>query len=124
MKRGFGIVGLLIAASWTTGTTAMSVASSSGAARCRVIAGEKYLGTSKKTLCREIEAAIAAEVPGARYTAEVKALSPTRLTAQLVVNGRALPEHKFAVMDADLGIESMKRFARSLAADVAKAVKK
>ena len=92
---------------------------------CRVVAGEKYLGASGgATLCREIERAIAAGAPGATYTAEVKALSPSRLAAALVVNGRALPEHKFAVMDADLGIESMKRFARSLAADVAKAVKK
>ena len=92
---------------------------------CKVVAGEKYLDSSANgTLCREIERAIAAEAPNARYTAEVKALSPTRLAAQLVVNGKALPEHKFAVMDADLGPESIKRFARSLAADVAKAVKK
>ena len=93
--------------------------------QCRVVAGEKYLGASGgATLCREIEREIAVEAPSARYTVEIKALSPTRLGAVLVVNGRALPEHKFAVMDADLDLDSMKRFARSLAADVAKAVKK
>ena len=92
---------------------------------CKLVAGEKYLGPSaNRALCREIERAIAAGAPGVRYVAEVKALSRTRLAAKLVVNGKTLPEHNFAVMDADLDIESMKKFARSLAADVAKAVKK
>jgi len=93
--------------------------------QCRVIAGEKYLGvTGGAMLCHEIEREIAVEAPGVRYAVDVKALSPSRLAAQVVVNGKALPEHKFAVMDAELESESMKRFARSLAADVAKAVKK
>jgi len=95
------------------------------AGSCRIVAGEKYLGDAQsETLCREIEQAIAGAAPNAHYRAEVKALSPTRLAAVLVVNGRTLPEHKFAVMDAELGLESMQRFARSLALDVARAAKK
>ena len=94
-------------------------------ASCRVVAGEKYLGADgSASLCREIEQAIATQAPNASYTAEVTALSPTRLAARLTVNGKVLPEHKFAVMDAELGLESMKRFARALAGDIAKAVKK
>lgn len=92
---------------------------------CLVVAGEKYLGAANAgTLCREIKRAIASAAPGAKHKTEITALSPTRLAAVIVVNGQRLPEHKFAVMDAELSLESMKRFARSLAADVAKAVKK
>jgi hypothetical protein len=92
---------------------------------CRVVAGDKYLSGSVGTsaLCAEIQRAIAAAAPNARYSADVTALSPTRLAARLTVNGKALPEHKFAVMDRDLGPEAVQRFARALAADVAKAAK-
>jgi hypothetical protein len=89
------------------------------------VTGEKYLGSAGgRALCAAIERAIAAKAPAARYQAEIKALSPTRLAAIMVVNGRTLPEHKFAVMDDELSPEAMQRFAHSLAADVAKAVKK
>ncbi len=92
---------------------------------CRVVAGEKYLGSpAGESICSEIERAIASGAPGAHYTAEVTALSPTRLSASLTVNGRELPEHKFAVMDAGLSFEAVQRFARALASDVAKAAKK
>ena len=95
------------------------------AGNCRVASGDKYLGSDGgKSVCREIETAIAAEAPGVRYSAEISALSSSRLAARLTVNGRQLPEHKFAVMDAQLDRESVHRFARALAADVAKAAKK
>jgi hypothetical protein len=42
------------------------------------------------------------------------------LTASLVVNGRRLPEQKFAVMDRELGESSINRFADAIAAEVAK----
>ena len=93
--------------------------------KCEVVAGDKYLGANGgDALCREIERAIAAAAPGARYRTEIKALSSTRLAATMVVNGQTLPEHKFAIMDAELSPEAMQRFGRALAADVAKAVKK
>ena len=96
-----------------------------GSGRCTVVAGEKYLGPGvRTTLCREIERAAGAEAPGARYSAAISAQSPTRLSAALTVNGHKLPEHKFAVMDAGLSEEAIQRFARALAADVAKAAKK
>jgi hypothetical protein len=40
-----------------------------------------------------------------------------------MVNGRKLPEQNFAVMDRDLNPGSIRRFAESLAREVAKAAK-
>src|SRR6184192_2609877 len=72
--------------------------------RCSVVSGEKLpagLGGGPG-ICEAVERAIATAAPGARYSAEVRVLSSTRLAAILVVNGRALPEQKFAVMDSEL----------------------
>ena len=41
----------------------------------------------------------------------------------LVVNGRTLPEQNFAVMDRELNPGAIRRFAESLAGEVAKAAK-
>src|SRR4051794_37592807 len=96
-----------------------------GTGSCQIVAGEKYLAANgSRAICAEIERAIAAQAPGARYRAEIRAFSSTRLGAVLTVNGRILPEHKFAVMDAELTVEALQRFAHSLALDVAKATKK
>jgi hypothetical protein len=94
-------------------------------ANCKVVAGENYLGPDGgQAICAEIERAIAAVAPAARFSAEITALSAYRLAATMTVNGRRLPEHKFAVMDGALDKGSVQRFARALAADVAKAAKK
>jgi len=93
---------------------------------CRVIAGEKYLRApvGGGMICAEIERALATRAPGARVKTDVTVLSPSRLAATLVVNDRALPEHKFAVMDNDLSPEAVQRFARSLANAAADAAKR
>jgi len=124
VRGTFAKFGLIVALS--AGQTAVTATpASSGAGRCKVVAGGKYLGAGAgSTLCHEIERAIAVEAPGARYSAEVTALSPSRLAATLTVNGHKLPEHKFAVMDAELTPESLRRFAHSLALDVGKATKR
>ena len=57
-------------------------------------------------------------------SAEVRELSPSRLAATLVVNGKTLPEHKFAVMDSSLSPEAVERFAHSLALAAADAAKR
>ena len=120
----FAIFGLVLALS--LGQAAVSAAPAGrGSRRCTVVAGEKYLGPGvRTTLCREIERAVGYAAPGARYSADISAQSPTRLSAALTVNGHKLPEHKFAVMDAGLSEEAIQRFARALAADIAKAAKK
>ena len=93
--------------------------------RCTVVAGDKLPTASggPDAVCSEVERAIAVLAPGISYSAEIVVLSPSRLSATLVVNGRKLPEQKFAIMDRELSRSSIERFARSLAAEVAKAAK-
>jgi hypothetical protein len=100
-------------------------AAMSSSGRCSVIAGEKLPAASGGSIaiCSEIERAIASAAPGVHYSAEVKVLSPSRLSASLVVNGRALPEQNFAIMDRQLDRAAVQRFARSLAAELSKATK-
>ena len=74
-------------------------------------------------ICTEVERAVAAAAPKVRYSVQVQVVSSSRLSATLVVNGRTLPEQNFAVMDRELNPGSIRRFAESLASEVAKAVK-
>lgn len=109
-----------------TGAGARIVSGKATNGYCRVVAGEKLLAASggASALCTEVERAIAAAAPKARYRVEVKVLPRSRLSAALVVNGRTLPEQKFAVMDRELGQGSIQRFARGLADEVAQAARR
>ena len=93
--------------------------------RCQVVGSEKLPAAvgGSKALCAEIERAIAELAPRSHYSAEVRVLSKSRLAATLIVNGRTLPEQKFAIMDSDLDAGAIQRFARSLATEIAKAAK-
>lgn len=93
--------------------------------QCTIIDSGKLPALSGKdeAICAKVERAIAAKAPTARYTAEIKVVSASRLTTTLVVEGRALPLQHFAVMDRNLSEGSLERFASSLAAAVAKAAK-
>lgn len=92
---------------------------------CRVVEGEKLLAGSggANALCAQVKRAIAAAAPKARYKAEVKVLPRSRLSTTLVVNGRALPEQKFAAMDSELTESMIRNFAEGLATTVAGAAK-
>ena len=79
---------------------------------------------SGSSVCTEIQRVLAAEAPNVPVRAEITALSTSRLVARLKVNGKALPEHKFALMDGDLNPAAVQRFARSLALAVQEAVKR
>ena len=94
--------------------------------RCSVVSGEKLTAGfgGGQAICEAVERAIAAAAPGARYSAEVTVLSSTRLAALVIVNGRALPEQKFAIVDSDLNAGSIRRFAQSIATRVAEAAKR
>ena len=107
----------------TVFTASANAMSASG--RCRVIAGGRLPAATggSTAICSEIERAIASVAPGVDYHAEVKVLSASRLSADLVVNGRALPEQNFAIMDRQLDRAAIQRFARSLAAELSKAPK-
>jgi hypothetical protein len=93
--------------------------------RCQVVGGEKLPAASGggKAVCAEIERAVAQLAPQIHYSAEVKVLSKSRLAATLIVNDRTLPEQRFAIMDSDLDIGAIRRFARSLATEIAKAAR-
>ncbi|MEO7366139.1 MAG: hypothetical protein ABIW03_07460 [Sphingomicrobium sp.] len=90
--------------------------------RCSVVDGGKLPAESggAPALCAAIERAISQKAPGAHFTAEVRVLSPSRLTAILTRDGHALAEQKFASMDRDLTGHSFERFAQALAEQVAK----
>lgn len=94
------------------------------AGKCRVIEESKLpAAIAPDALCSEIERAIAMNAPSVRHSVEIRVLSRSRLAATLTVEGRMLPVQNFAVMDANLGEASVKRFAASLAALVAEAAK-
>ena len=121
MRRAFAAIFTLAVACASTDASAVNAAGT-----CRVVAGEKLLVASggAGALCDEIHKAVAAAAPKVRYSAEVRALSPSRLAATLVVNGKALPEQNFAVMDRNLSTASIREFAESLAQEVARAAKR
>ena len=93
--------------------------------RCVVDSAAKLPAASggADAICREIERAVAVNAPTARYSVNVQVVSSSRLSAVLVVNGRTLPEQNFAVMDRELNPGAIRRFAESLAGEVAKAAK-
>jgi hypothetical protein len=93
--------------------------------RCQIVAGEKLPSSigGSTAVCAEVERAIAATAPNAQYRVEVKVLSKSRLSASLIVDGHALPEQNFAIMDSELDAGAIQRFAASLARAVAGAAK-
>jgi hypothetical protein len=123
--RFAGSLAVLGAAAFATGACAMSAAEHSGKGQCTVIGAEKLPADvgGANALCAALERAIAAKTPGLRYSAEFRVASPSALIANLVVNGRKLPEQRFGVMDRNLNPGSVERFAQSLAVLVAGANK-
>jgi hypothetical protein len=105
-----------------TGARAMTAAAS-GNFKCTVVGGEKLPAEAgdSDALCTAIRAAVAKEAPNAQVAVEVRVLTPSMLAAMLVVDGKGLPEQKFAVMDRNLNPRSMERFAQSIASKVAQA---
>lgn len=92
---------------------------------CRVLGAEKLPAPvgGAEALCAQVEQMIASRAPSARYAAEIRVVSASRLAALLTVNGKTLPVQNFAVMDRNLGAGSIQHFAESLATVVAEAAK-
>jgi len=105
-----------------SGVCAMS-APASEKARCTVIGGDKLPAEigGAEALCTIIRNALAKQAPNVRVSVEVRVLRPSMFAAILVVEGRTLPEQKFAVMDRNLNTRSIERFAQSVATKVAEA---
>ena len=114
---------LALAAVATLGGPAMSAPIPAGT--CRVLHGDQLPADagSADALCWAITRAISARAPHVRYSAEVRVLSKSALSATLVANGRTLPEQQFAVSDRNLNLRSIERFAAAMAEEVAKAAK-
>ena len=118
MWSKIGSLGIRLAATIAlAGASAVSAHAAAPSSRCSVVAGEKLAAGSggANGICAEVERAMAAALPGVRYTAEVRVISPSRLTATMVVKGHKLPEQHFATMDRNLTPGAVRRFARALA---------
>ena len=101
----------------SSGAFAMSGSGTARIGPCTVIGKDSLPASSggANALCGAIERAIKAQAPTVHYSVEVKVISASRLSAVLVVNGKTLPEQRFAVMDRELNPGSIERFAQSLA---------
>lgn len=88
----------------------------SGGVECSVERGELLppVTGGAETLCSDIrEAAAELGAPAAQVT--VRVLSPYALAAVVTVGGRTLPELKLARSDRELGRDSLRSFAQSIA---------
>lgn len=110
----------------TVDAPAMSVSASDAQPCCRVATSIKLPGAAGggQAICTAIERAITSRTPQARVSVEVHVLTPSMLAAAIVVNGRALPERRFAVTDRQLNPSSIQRFAESVATAVADAAER
>lgn len=91
---------------------------------CRVVNGDKLSAQSggADALCQAIASAAAETAPGVGYSVEINVLPRDRLSAQVTLaDGRKLPEMGIASMDKPLTAGSFKRFADSIARELAKA---
>jgi hypothetical protein len=107
----------------SSGSPAMNMPGKETFGRCTIVGGTSLPSTSggSEALCRIVEAAIKAKTQTRDYAVEVKVMSPSRISASLVVKGHELPEQRFAVMDGVISPGSIQRFAESLARVVADA---
>ena len=107
---------------WASEVRAMSERVSSRV-RCSVSGATKLLPEAggADALCVAIRDALAKSAPEASVSVNVRVLTSSMLAATLVVENRALPEQKFAVMDRNLNPRSIERFAQSIATKVAEA---
>ena len=94
------------------------------AERCRVTGVDKLPAEvgGAAGICAAIQQAAAADAPDAAYSVEVRIASSTRLSAVVTMDdSRVLPERTLAISDSNLRKSSIERFAKGLAAEIAKA---
>ena len=91
---------------------------------CRVVGGDKLPAETggADAFCAAIARAAAAEIPGTRFSVEVRVLNTSSLTATLTTgDGTILPEQQFSISDRSLTKGSLERFAKGLVGEVANA---
>ena len=125
MRERMAFVAVAAAIGCVSGSAcAMNSSERQSPPNCQVIGGNKLPAESggADALCREIAAATAEAAPGVRYTIEIRVLPRDRLSATVTTaDGRQLPELGIASMDKPLTASSFKRFAASIASELAKA---
>jgi hypothetical protein len=118
MRRSFTAVVLAVTIASANGSACAINSPSAKPAACRVIDGAKLPPASggAAALCAAIERAA-----GAAFTVEVRVLSPSSLAAYVTTaDGRRLPEQRLDISDNQFTKGSFERFARNLAAEVAR----
>lgn len=102
----------------------MSNATPNARGACVILgAAELPRAISGDSICSAIERAVVARDPSLRYTADVRVAKASMLSAALTVNGRKLPDQKFAVMDKQLDQSAVERFAEAVAEALERAAK-
>lgn len=115
---------LAVAFAGVSGNACAMSSTESHPSACRVIGGEKLPAESggADALCKAIADAAAEQAPGVNFSVEVTVLPMSRLSASVTTgDGRKLDELKFARMDKPLSSGAFKRFATSIAAELARA---
>jgi hypothetical protein len=124
MREKFAQFAMLSSALVAAGCTAtMTSAAKAPPGSCSVAPGSKLSAELNGMLCDEVKRAVAGAIPGTPFSVEVTAMSTSRLAADMKVNGKALPQQNFAVMDSQIDRNSIRRFAQSLG-EIAKAAKR
>jgi hypothetical protein len=123
MREPMAFVAIAAAIGCVSGSAcAMNSSERQPAPSCQVIGKLPAASGGADSLCREIAAATAEAAPGVRYTIEIRVLPRDRLSATVTTaDGRQLPELGIASMDKPLTASSFKRFAASIATELAKA---
>jgi hypothetical protein len=122
MWRGARYAILLLAAACVP---AHSGAMSSAQRPCHVAGDAKFAAPAggASAICDAVERAIAAQAPKLQYSAEVQILSKSALKAKVMSDGREVAQQQLSVMDRNLNPDSIERFAKLLAEQVAKATR-
>jgi hypothetical protein len=124
MRQGLVII-VVAAALGCVGGSACAMSSNENlSSGCRVVNGDKLPTESggADALCQAIAEAAAETAPGVGYSIAINVLPRSRLSATVTTaDGRRLPELGMASMDKPLTAGSFKRFAASIAIELARA---
>ena len=124
MGRNLAAVALLATIASATGSACAMTSQSKTVIACRVVGGEKLPASSGgvNALCAAVQQAASASAPGVPYEIEIQVASPYAMAARVATSdGRELPEQNMATADRPLSAGSFRRFAQTLAAQLAQA---
>ena len=121
MRGTIATIITILVATGMVPTAADAMSAGREQSHCHVIDGNKLPSASggEAALCAAVKRAFSSRVPGIAYHAEIRVVSASRLAGNVTVNGRRLPERKFASMDRPLAKSSFDRFAAALAQQAA-----